>query len=48
MGSYDLDGKKWKPPQLIEFEKGETAFFFDRFEQLIQVTIIEQGTPVST
>jgi len=40
--------KKSKPPQLIEFEKGETAFFFDRFEQLIQVTIIEQGTPVST
>ena len=40
--------KKWKPPQFIEFKNGETAFFFDRFEQLIQVTIIEQGTPVST
>jgi len=31
----------------MELKMGETAFFFDRFERPIQVTIIEQGDPGS-
>jgi len=30
-------------PKVMELKKGETAFFFDRYERPIQVTIIEQG-----
>jgi len=42
---YSQDTSICIRPKVMELKNGETAFFFNRFERLIQGTIIEQVNP---
>jgi len=45
-GSLNLQDTSTRiSPKAMELKDGKTAFFFDRFERPIPVTIIEQGNP---
>jgi len=45
---YSQDTSTRICPKAMDLKNGETTFFFNRFEQPIQVTIIDRRTPAST